>query len=170
MAALAAVALAILFGAGWYFESPAWTLSRMKAAAEANDADALNSYIDYPSLREDLKAEIMARMIVEAKKDKTGFGSLGMAFGSAMLGPMIDGIVSPAGMRAALIANRDRKDEAPAPAAASALAVPEKPVIVRRNFSEFLVATRDQPNSGLVFKLHGLSWKLSGVELPPDPR
>jgi hypothetical protein len=39
-------------------------------------------------------------------------------------------------------------------------------VIVRRNFSGFLVTAKEHPNSGLVFKSHGLSWMLSGVELP----
>ena len=163
IAALAAALIAIASGALWYFESPAWTLKGMRDAAQSRDADALNAYIDYPALRESLKAELMARMMAEARKDKSGFGALGMALGSAMMGPMIDGLVSPAGMRAALLASR----HANAPPAASALHVPEKPVIVRRNFSEFLVTAKDQPNSGLVFKRHGLSWKLSGVELPP---
>jgi hypothetical protein len=40
-------------------------------------------------------------------------------------------------------------------------------VIVRRGLSEFLVASKQQPKGGLVFKRHGLSWKLSGVDLPP---
>ena len=40
-------------------------------------------------------------------------------------------------------------------------------MIVRRGFSEFLVTANDHPNSGLVFKRHGFSWMLSGVELPP---
>jgi hypothetical protein len=80
------------------------------------------------------------------------------------MGPMIDGLVSPAGMRAALLAERQ---ENTAPAAASALHVPRDPVIVRRNFSEFLVTSKAQPSGGLVFKRHGLSWMLSGVELPP---
>jgi hypothetical protein len=61
VAAFAAAALIIASGALWYFESPAWTLHQMKAAADANDPDALNSYIDYPALREDLKTEIRAR-------------------------------------------------------------------------------------------------------------
>ena len=107
------------------------------------------------------------RMMTEARKDKSGFGALGMAFGSALMGPMVDSLVSPAGMRAALLANREEKTAAAAPAA-SALHLPREPVIVRRNFSEFLVTAKDQPNSGLLFKRHGLSWKLSGVELPPD--
>jgi len=164
IAAFAAVLIVVASGAAWYFGSPAWTLKGMKEAAQAHDAEALNGYIDYPALRESLKAEMMARMMVEARKDKSGFGALGMAVGSAVVGPMIDGLVSPAGMRAALLANRRENG----PAAASALHVPEKPVIVRRNFSEFLVTTKDHSDSGLVFRRHGLSWMLSGVELPPD--
>lgn len=164
---IAAVAAALIVVASttlWYFESPAWTLKGMKDAAQSHDADALNAYIDYPALRESLKAELMARMLTEAQKEKSGFGALGMAFGSAIMGPMIDGLVSPAGMRAALLATRQ---ESTAPAA-SALHLPEKPVIVRRTFSEFLVTSKERPNSGLVFKRHGLSWMLSGVELPSD--
>lgn len=164
IAALAAVLIVIASGALWYFESPAWTLKGMKEAAQSRDADALNDYIDYPALRESLKAELMAQMMAEAEKDKSGFGALGVAIGSTIMGPMIDGLVSPAGMRAALLANRQGN----AGRAASALHVPEQPVIVRLSFSEFLVTTKDKPNSGLVFKRHGLSWLLSGVRLPPD--
>lgn len=163
IAAVAAALIVIASSTLWYFESPAWTLKGMKDAAQSHDADALNAYIDYPALRESLKTELMARMMAEAQKDKSGFGALGMALGSAMMGPMIDGLVSPAGMRAALLANRQ---ENTGPPAASALHVPKEPVIVRRSFSEFLVTAKDHPNSGLVFRPHGLSWMLSGVELP----
>lgn len=162
IAAIAAALIVIASAGLWYFESPAWTLKGMKDAAQSHDADALNAYIDYPALRESLKAELTARMMAEARKDNSGFGALGMAFGSAVMGPLIDGLVSPAGMRTALLAERQENT----PLAASALHVPKQPVILRRNFSEFLVASRDQPDSGLVFKRHGLSWKLSGVELP----
>ena len=162
IAAVAAALIVLASGTLWYFESPAWTLQRMKDAAQSHDADALNAYIDYPALRDSLKAQLTARMMAEAHKDKSGFGALGMAVGSAMMGPMVDRLVSPAGMRAALLANEHEN----APPAASALHVPEEPVIVRRNFSEFFVTAKHQPNSGLVFKRHGLSWMLSGVKLP----
>ena len=168
VAALAAAALIIAAGVTWYLASPGWTLHQMKAAADANDADALNSYIDYPALREDLKAEIMGQMMAEAKKDRSGFGGLGLAIGTAVIGPVIDSLVTPAGMRAALTAKRDQAQTKAAPQAASALRVPDDPVIVRRGFSEFLVTSKRQPRSGLVFKRHGLSWKLSGVDLPPN--
>jgi len=164
IAAVAAALIVIGSAALWYFESPVWTLKGMKDAAQSHDVDALNAYIDYPALRESLKAQVMARMIVEARKDKSGIGALGMAVGSVMVGPMIDGLVSPEGVRAALLAS-SREKAAPGSAA---LHLPKQPVIVRRNFSEFVVTAKDQPDSGLVFKRHGLSWMLSGVEMPPD--
>lgn len=165
IAALAAVVIVIASGALWYFESPVWTLKAMKDAAQAHDADALNAYVDYPALRESLKAELMARMIAEAQKAKSGLGGVEVAIGSAMIGPIIDGLVSPAALRAALLANRQGNRLS----AASALHVPEEPVIVRRSVSEFVVTPKGQPNNGLVFKRHGLSWQLSGVEMSPDP-
>jgi Protein of unknown function (DUF2939) len=168
IAALAAAALIIAAGATWYLASPGWTLHQMKAAADANDPDALNPYIDYPALREDLKAEVMGQAMAEAKKDNSGFGRLSLAIGTAMIGPLIDGLVTPAGMRAALRAKREQPESKVAPKGASALRVPDDPVIVRRGLSEFLVASKRQPKGGLVFKRHGLSWKLSGVDLPPN--
>ena len=168
VAALAAAALIIAAGVAWSLASPGWTLHQMKAAADANNPDALNAYIDYPALREDLEAETRAHIMAEAQKDKSGFGRLGLAIGTAMVGPAIDRLVTPAGMRAALTARRDQAQTKAAGLAASALRVPDDPVIVRRGFSEFLVASKRQPNRGLVFKRHGLSWKLSGVDLPPN--
>lgn len=170
LAIVAAAAIVIAAATLWYFESPAWTLRNMKAAADANDAEALNAYIDYPALRQSFKAEVMARMMTEAQKDKSGFGALGLAFGSAIVGPMIDGVVSPPAVRAALMAKHNQQTLGRAPGGASPLKVPDRPVFVRRNFSEFLVTTKGAPNSGLVFKRHGFSWQLSGVELPPDTK
>lgn len=165
--ALAAAALIIAAGATWYFASPGWTLHQMKAAADANDPDALNSYVDYPALRENLKAEITGEMRAEARKDQSSLGGLGLAIGTEMVGPAVDSLVTPAAVRAALIA-RQEQALIKSPQAISALRLPNDPVIVRRGFSEFLVASKRQPGRGLVFKRHGLSWKLSGVDLAPN--
>jgi uncharacterized membrane protein YvbJ len=72
IAAVVAALIVIASSTLWYFESPAWTLKGMKDAAQSHDADALNAYIDYPALRESLKSELMARMMVEARKDRSG--------------------------------------------------------------------------------------------------
>ena len=166
--AAAAITLILVSAALWYFESPVWTLSRMKAAAQARDPDALSAYIDYPSLREDFKSELRARMMAAAQRDRSGLGGVGVAIGSAMVGPLVDSLISPAGVRAAMLAKRDEAVVSGAAGPMKALQMPDKPVITRRSFSEFIVGSKDQSDSGLVFRLHGLSWKLSGVELPPE--
>lgn len=164
--ALAAVFL-LVAGAAWYLASPWHALGRMKAAAESNDADAMSAYIDYPSLREDMKVDLMAQMMADAEQDKSGFGGVGMALGSAMIGPMIDTMVSPAGIKAAFVANKVRPSAGKPRQVPKALRGEGRPVIKRRGFSEFVVSSKKEPDSGMVFKRHGLSWKLSAIDLPP---
>ena len=150
----------------WYFYSPTYTLQEMKAAAQGNDSDAFSSYIDYPALRENMKAELMAQLIRESRKDKSGFGGLGIAIGSAMIGPIVDGMVSPAGIRAAFIANRAKPSGKVGKAAMKPFELQDKPVIVRRSFSEFAVTSQKPDQGAMVFTRHGLGWKLSGIDLP----
>jgi hypothetical protein len=161
-----AAAMIIALGVAWYFASPWYTLKQMKSAAAANDADALSSYIDYPSLREDLKSDLMAQMMADASKDKSGFGPLGVAIGSALIGPAIDGMVSPAGVRAMMLSRHDKDRPGSVNVPAAPVKVESDPVIERRSFSEFVVRSKSDPDGGMVFTRHGLGWKLSGVDLP----
>lgn len=155
----------------WYFGSPYYTLSQIKAAAQSNDPDRLSAHIDYPALREDLKSEFMAHMMAEARKDESGFGALGMALGSAMVGPMVDAMVSPAGVRAMLLSRQQRQTAEAGNAPTASVKVDENPLIERRSFSEFAVKSKSDPDGAMVFTRHGLGWKLSGVDLPaPTPQ
>lgn len=154
----------------WYFASPAYALSQMKAAAKSNDSDAMANYIDFPALREDLKADLLAQMMAEAQKDKSPFSGFAMAIGPAMVNGMVDGFVTPAGMKA-LFASKQGQATANAKAPAGrTFKLEDKPVIKRRGMSEFVVSSMEEPESGMVFKRHGLSWKLSGVDLPPSKK
>jgi hypothetical protein len=163
---LAAAVLLLAAGVTWYFTSPWYTLKQMRDAARENDADRFSAYIDYPAVREDLKAEIMAQVIAEAQKDKSGYGSLGTAFASATVGPLVDGIVSPAGLRAAFIANRNKRAKRPKNQAAGAFQLADDAEVKRRSFDEFAVGSKSRNKGEMIFKRHGLGWKLSGVDLP----
>lgn len=161
---MATVVAALLVAATiWYFASPAWTLSRMKAAVEARDAVALDAYIDYPALREDLTAKLVARLRSKAQDEKSGLAGLGAAVGALVAEPLIDTLLTPEGVRAALLEGGGRPAGSPVTTVLPGL--PVNPVIERRGLSAFIVTSNDQPGTGLVFRLHGLSSKLSGVEL-----
>ena len=167
IAAVAAVVV-LLGGIGWYIESPIYTLGEMKAAAEANDAEALSSYIDYPALRASLKSQIMAKVRADvARRDQSGLASLEVGLASALIGPLTDAVVSPDGVRAMLLSKQAEEQQR-----GSALEPPVKldsdPVIERHGLSEFDVRDRSKNRGALIFRRYGFGWKLSGVELAPE--
>ncbi|MCH4245330.1 DUF2939 domain-containing protein [Acinetobacter gerneri] len=45
-----------------FFATPYWTLYKIKQAVDQNNAEALSSYIDYPSLRNNLKPQIQQQI------------------------------------------------------------------------------------------------------------
>lgn len=162
--AVVALLTVVLAGIGWYVESPLYTLGRMKAAAQANDSEALSSYIDYPALRESLKSQIMARVQTDvSKNDQSGMGSFEAALAGAAIGPLTDAVVSPAGVRAVLL-SKQREEAARAGAPNPPVQLGSDATIERHGLSEFEV--RNLSNDGaLLFKRDGFGWKLSGVEL-----
>lgn len=166
IAALGGLVLIIAAGV-WYFESPIWTLKAMKNAATADDANALSSYIDYPALRQSLEEEVKAKLMSDAQKDSSGLSVFKAAVGAAMVRPVVDAIVTPEGMSAALRARRTEKDVG-GDKPDSVIRLPDQPMIERRGLSEFVLTGRDHPGSGMIFVRNGLSWKLSGVELESD--
>lgn len=165
--AAVAAAVILLAGAGWYLESPIYTLGQMRDAARANDSARLSSYIDYPALRESLKSQIMARVAGDvAKQNRSGLGSFEVALAGAVIGPLTDAIVSPAGVRVMLL-SKQRDEAASKGGPRPPVQLDSDVVIDRHGLSEFDVRNKSNDGGALVFKRHGLGWKLSGLEIAP---
>jgi hypothetical protein len=160
------IALLVVAIVVWDGLSPGLTLKAMVSAAKANDTDRLSSYIDYDALRQDMKTDLTARLEAEARKDKSPSGQMGLAMGKAMMGPMVDAMISPQGLKAAF-ASLDAAGKA-AGGKGRQPAKPPKPVIERHSLNRFIVSNPATPGSGLVFERRGLGWKLSGIALPPE--
>ena len=165
---LGLASLALLgLGVGWYVFSPLWTLKQMRAAADARAADDLAAHVDLPALREDLKSELSVALVAQARHDKSGAGALGAAVGLAMLDTVVDGFVSPAGIRLmfASAAGGDASPGGRPPARMGSSGFR----IERDGLAGFRVLPVDPTNGGaLVFRRYGLEWRLAGVDLPPD--
>jgi hypothetical protein len=141
---IAAILLAALAGSGWWFGSPWWTLWRMREAAAAGDSGTLASYIDFPALRASTRAQLRPR-----------FGRLG----AALARPAVDALVSPTALRLALV--KPRKGQADA----------GELEVNRSGANEFRLhrqGNRDGKGD-LVFRRHGLGWKLSEVLIARQP-
>ena len=148
--------LAVATGAGWYWGSPWWTLRSMKQAAEARDIAALSTHIDYPSLRAGMKRELRARV-------RPDDGVLGALVSRGITDTVVEVALRPEGMRAIF--------------AAAPLAAPEaggvkmnaNDMILRRDsVAQFRLVRRQDGGGALIFRLRGVRWMLSDVELPPE--
>lgn len=165
-----AIALLAIGLAGWYFASPSMAMNSLRSAAIEGDREELKERVDFPALRESLKEQVRAHMVAEMAKEKDSnpFAALGMAMAGAIVDPMIDGIVSPAGIKA--MVQQGRMVDATADKAAAPK--DSKPVdwkIDRRGFTKF-VATPEVQDGGrapsLIFKRDGIGWDLVDIEIP----
>ena len=158
IAVTAILLLAAAAGSWWWF-SPYWTLRNMQAAVKARDAEAFSRYVDFASLRADLKADAFAKIAKEAKTSK-GDTSDGFAMlGAAMVGPIIDGVISPDGVHA-LFAMKVPDDDFGLLDAASGGGK-----VIRTGLSEFKVEGAN--GDVLIFTLSGFNWRLSGMDEAP---
>ncbi len=84
----------------YLYASPYIALHNIKKAAEQGDADRLSGYIDFPSVKQSIKDQIKAALVEElvSNKEQDGFEALGTMLATAMIDPLIDGLVTPDGV------------------------------------------------------------------------
>lgn len=167
---LAVMAALLVAGAGWYVLSPKMAMQGLKDAALAGDKDELKERVDFPAIRESLKSQFRAHMVAEMAKEKDNpFAALGMAFASAVVDPMIDGIVSPDGIKA-MVENGRMKNPRSSDEAATADKQVEW-VVERKGLDRFIARPKvdaDEKAPALVFKRDGLGWDLVDIEIPAE--
>ena len=161
--AVAAILVALIVIAGWWYVSPIWTLREMRDAAKAHDSGRFSAYVDYPALRDNLKASLRRAAIGEAGKQSDPIGSLGAAAASLFVAPIVDSVVTTRAVEAAFVADANRP-------ASSLKALPvtadEHAVVARDGFNTFRVHGKDASKGALIFHRYGLRWKLAGIDLP----
>ena len=160
------LALVLAACVGWYFLSPGYAMQQLQAAALEGDADALEDRIDFPSVRESLKADFRAHLMVEMQKEENGFAALGGMLAMGMLDGMIDGLVSPQGMEAMI---KQGKFQAQGQPVAEPTEQPEW-TLERKGFSKFVAKPQLKETDkvpGLVFEREGLGWRLTKIDIPP---
>lgn len=180
--AFGALALLVAVLASSY-ASPYWTLRQMHAAIETHDAEAFSRYVDYPALRASLKAQallsLQQRLGLSGSADAPLAG-VGQMLGMAMVGTVIDAMVSPAGVMALMARGEAGPRPAP-PALPGPAATPDDGQAARpareslrydvsyRAWDRVDASARRADGERIVVELHrdGLwSWQWSGVRLP----
>lgn len=159
--------------------SPYITLYQMRSAMQDSDADAFSKHVDFPALRENFKGQMMAAMNSQMESPEMAgnpFAGFGKAMAVAFIGPMVDNLISPAGV-IAMMKNNSVSLEA---AKKQASAAPDtSPTAASKPASDYAIDYRSwdkmvvrldgasEDRGGFVFRRNGIwDWKLSAVELP----
>lgn len=176
---LGIAALCVTAGAAYWYYSPLIALHQMRAAARDSNAESFNARVDYPRLRESVKAQLNAAMAEQAKPRESAagddLGKAGAAFGK-MLGmafadKMVDAMVSPEFVMGAMKHGSIHPRRAGAGKEA-----PERPdpryTSERVGFDKYIMHLESEKAGerglSLVMERHGFaSWKLAEVRLPP---
>ena len=172
------IAILLVALAGGIFFSPHFAVNAMKSAAEARDAAKFSGYVNYPALKESLKASFNAKLASEAMKDKGGQpnAALGAALAAAIINPMIDALVTPESLAVMMSGDQPQPGKsatAPSPTRTTVAKddTSERSLMAYERFDRFVVTVKNKGNAsetvGFVFNRDGLfSWKLSAIRLP----
>jgi len=167
-----AVLLVIAACGTWLFFSPHLTVYAMVAAARSRDAAALNRHIDFPALRENLKADFNAKLSEESnRRTDHPLASLGASLASALVDPVVDYLVTPESITVMLQGNVPNAHGVGAGTPAKASDMETEAAMNYEGFNRFVVKVRKkgtgEPPVQLVFTRSGLfAWRLSAVRLP----
>lgn len=96
--ALAAIVVACAGIAAYWYWSPWLALRAMQSAAVAHDAGAFNAHVDYPRVRDSLKAQLSAQMagqMARSPEANNPLAALGAMLGKTMTDKMVDAMVRP---------------------------------------------------------------------------
>ena len=165
----AALLLAVLFF-GFLAASPYITFHRIKQAADAEDLQALSSYVDYPALRENLKAQALAAISAkwQEQAQDNPLASFGRAFAASAAEKMIDALITPENIALAIASGQLLQSKT----LGTPDAAPTKDDINNytaswQDWSHILVHKKGE-NRGYIFRRSaplGWEWKLAAVKV-----
>lgn len=164
------IASAFVIFSTWFYFAPYLAVSGMKSAAEAKDAVKLSDYVNFPALKESLKASFNAKLTSDVVKEKDGnpFAALGATLAAAFINQMIDAFVTPESL--AMMMRGDKPQSAKNIEKTKFLDSNVDTSMTYESFDRFVVTVKKKGTTeeplGLVFNRDGMfSWKLSAVRL-----
>lgn len=156
--ALLLIALAVA-GAYWWI-APQRAAQAVAEAIARRDVVALERHVDFPRVRESLKADLNALLARELNRNRDPFAALGALFAGALIDSVVDALLTPEGL-ATIGTGLD-----PFSGVIDTGAV-RNWRLRRLGLEQALFHPPDNPNEGLVLERQGLTWRV--VRLTPPP-
>lgn len=161
------IIITLLISIGSYF-TPYLVVHQVNSALKAKDAIKLSKHVNFPALRESLKASFNAQLMsnITNAKNNSGFAVLSIATAATLINTMVDGLVTPESL--AMIMNRGQLPQEENTTKSTLEDI--EPVMAYEDFNHFIITvkgTNAQNAIGFVFSRDGIiNWKLITLRLP----
>lgn len=150
-----------ILAAAWLALSPYWAMSGLRDAVRQRDAATVNRYVDFETLRANLKRRISDQIGAEMAKSRANPMSAAMA--QAFITPVIDQMVRPEMVASALAAGNASRS--PAGADPETRLVGKDATIRRKSIDRFVLRGEGAAKGGAVFELQGLHWRMVDIDM-----
>ncbi len=172
------IALGVIFVL-YVIAAPYITVHQIKQAAKDRDAEALSEHVDFPSVRESMKAQLNAKIMKDAGKELEGnpFAAFGLALAGTLIDKMVDVYATPAGLAQIMSGGKPAMPGAKGPSS-EAGTVPEAPKeepfarasMGYEGVSKFVVEVPDNKGgiARFILRRDGIGWLLSDIRIPLD--
>lgn len=173
------IVVAVVVLAGAVYASPYWTVHKMRTAIVENNAAQFSEHVDFPVLRENLKAQFMMtmaeKMDTPEMKDNP-FAAFGQLMAVGIVNQLVETMVTPSGVMVMLESAKAKPLAIPDQSAqpgndATTGSDHEEPVEYTLSYEGWSTVKAhpkksDETTGTFVFKRDGLfGWKLSGIDL-----
>ena len=173
---LATILILLVAMGGYVVAGPYLAIHGISKAIEQRDTARLARYVDFPSLRVNLKAQLSDYVVRRGGPElqSSVFGAVALGIAGNLAGAGVDTMVTPAGIAALLQGQGLWKRAIGDTVGGDAYAppAPAKPLQGARHryesLSRFTATTYTRDGKEIVFVLSrdGLRWKLSNIVLP----
>ena len=160
---------------GYIIATPFLTVNNMKNAAEKHDGEELSEYVDFISLRQDLKDQmniLMGKEMLKLAEDNNPFASMGVAFGTMFVDKMVDAYITPTAITELMKGAKPNSEDSQNTLENKDSLEPFKDASIGyESFSKFsILVTNNETGDDVRFILRrrGLSWKLTEIKIPLD--
>lgn len=160
------IAVAFLLAVlAWLFIAPVLSAQELQRALRDNDVPAIQNVVNFVALRENLRGTLGANLGGQGSKATLEPGSVfGKALAGLMMGPIVDALVTPAGLSALFKGGTGAfTGQAPGNIRVSS---------GLQALNRYAVTLTDLNNPASVVTLvlmpNGLQWQLTAIGFPPD--
>ena len=174
MKKIAFIAIGTLFTAAavYVYATPYIAAKSMQAAAINKDPDKLSALVDFPAVKESIKANLNAKLASEMVNDKSEnpFAALGAAMAGAIVNQFVETMVTPEGL--AMMMKGDKPDPTkPKPTDTSSPLENTDTAAGYVDINSFRISVKKQGSTEapliLIMTRNGVtSWKLTSVRIP----